>query len=745
MKKLFILLGLMLMFMSAWAWDIEVGYPPVCIDGYFYYIKDNGAWLSYGAHRGEPLEPEFWIINEECYSGDVIVPESVNGVPVVGIMNQTFVGCTLTSLQLPNTIKSIGADAFYDCTCPEVRIPGSVETIATGVFSACNFNKLVFEYGTAPLKFTGSPFSNSSVVSELYIDRDYVKDSYVRFSPASLKKVTIGDNMTELSNSMFEYNNTLESITFGSQIKEIPNAICNGCSALKSIYFNNGITHIRQRAFSSCSALPAIIIPEGVTHIDESAFNGCSAAAELSLPSTLKVIRSDAFYGDVNLASVSIPASVDSIGTLAFYGCRIHDFTIEDGINPINLQFYNSYPWCGILDDSPLQRLHLGRKHTGGQTFKFKTLKSVSFGDAVDEINEATFQNCDSLTSITWGNGLKRIGKNAFNNCKALPSISIPEGVTHIDESAFNGCSAAAELSLPSTLKVIRSDAFYGDVNLASVSIPASVDSIGTLAFYGCRIHDFTIEDGINPINLQFYNSYPWCGILDDSPLQRLHLGRKHTGGQTFKFKTLKSVSFGDAVDEINEATFQNCDSLIHITWGKGLKRIGRNAFYNCKALPAIIIPEGVTQIDESAFNGCSAATELSLPSTLTNIGSEAFNRCYSLLKVTCQALTPPQMQNSNIFLNDTYNNGTLYVLNSSIEDYRQADYWYRFSNIAAALIPGDVDGDGQVGIADVTALIDYILGNSDPSFIVDNADVDGDGNIGIADVTAIIDTLLGN
>ena len=733
------------MFMSAWAWDIEVEYPPVYIDGYYYYINDNGAWLSYGAQRGEPLEPEFWVIDDECYSGDVIVPESVNGVPVVGIMNQTFVGCALTSLQLPNTIKSIGADAFYNCTCPEVRIPGSVETIATGVFSACNFNKLVFEYGTAPLKFTGSPFSNSSVVSELYIDRDYVKDSYVKFSPASLKKVTIGDNMTELSNSMFEYNNTLESITFGSQIKEIPNAICNGCSALKSIYFSNGITHIGQRAFSSCSALPAIIIPEGVTHIDESAFNGCSAAAELSLPSTLKVIRSDAFYGDLNLASVSIPASVDSIGTLAFYGCRIHDFTIEDGVNPINLQFNNSYPWTGILDDSPLQRLHLGRKHTGGQAFKFKTLKSVSFGDAVEEINEATFQNCDSLTHITWGKGLKRIGKNAFNNCKALPSISIPEGVTQIDESAFQGCSAATELSLPSTLKVIRSDAFYGDVNLASVSIPASVDSIGTLAFYGCRILDFTIEDGINPINLQFYNSYPWTGILDDSPLQRLHLGRKHTGGQAFKFKTLKSVSFGNAVDEINEATFQNCDSLTHITWGKGLKRIGKNAFNNCKALPAISIPEGVTQIDESAFNGCSAASELSLPSTLTNIGSEAFNRCYSLLKVTCQALTPPQMQNSNIFLNDTYNNGTLYVPNSSIEDYRQADYWYRFSNIAAALIPGDVDGDGQVGIADVTALIDYILGNSDSSFIVANADVDGDGSITIADVTAIIDTLLGN
>ena len=196
--------------------------------------------------------------------------------------------------------------------------------------------------------------------------------------------------------------------------------------------------------------------------------------------------------------------------------------------------------------------------------------------------------------------------------------------------------------------------------------------------------------------------------------------------------------------DELPAGTFASM-ALTSVKLPDGLKRIGKNAFNNCKALPAISIPEGVTHIDESAFNGCFDAAELSLPSTLTNIGAYAFDRCYAMLKVTCHALTPPQMQNSSIFLNDTYNNGTLYVPSTSIEDYRQADYWYRFSNIAAALIPGDVDGDGQVGIADVTALIDYILGNSDSSFIVANADVDGDGNIGIADVTAIIDTLLGN
>ena len=54
----------------------------------------------------------------------------------------------------------------------------------------------------------------------------------------------------------------------------------------------------------------------------------------------------------------------------------------------------------------------------------------------------------------------------------------------------------------------------------------------------------------------------------------------------------------------------------------------------------------------------------------------------------------------------------------------------------------GDVDGDGNVGIADVTALVDYILDHSN-EIVADAADVDLDGKIGIADVTVLIDYLL--
>ena len=59
-------------------------------------------------------------------------------------------------------------------------------------------------------------------------------------------------------------------------------------------------------------------------------------------------------------------------------------------------------------------------------------------------------------------------------------------------------------------------------------------------------------------------------------------------------------------------------------------------------------------------------------------------------------------------------------------------------------VLPGDVNGDGEVNIADVTALIDYLLGGDDSGIDINAADCDQDGNVTISDVTALIDYLLG-
>ena len=60
-----------------------------------------------------------------------------------------------------------------------------------------------------------------------------------------------------------------------------------------------------------------------------------------------------------------------------------------------------------------------------------------------------------------------------------------------------------------------------------------------------------------------------------------------------------------------------------------------------------------------------------------------------------------------------------------------------------AASLKGDADGDGAVNIADVTALIDYLLSGDASAINLENAEVSGDGQVSIGDVTALIDYLL--
>ena len=60
---------------------------------------------------------------------------------------------------------------------------------------------------------------------------------------------------------------------------------------------------------------------------------------------------------------------------------------------------------------------------------------------------------------------------------------------------------------------------------------------------------------------------------------------------------------------------------------------------------------------------------------------------------------------------------------------------------VRAAGIPGDADGDGEVSIADITTILDYML--SGKPINERQADVDNDGSINIGDIVMLVDIIL--
>ena len=162
-------------------------------------------------------------------------------------------------------------------------------------------------------------------------------------------------------------------------------------------------------------------------------------------------------------------------------------------------------------------------------------------------------------------------------------------------------------------------------------------------------------------------------------------------------------------------------------------------AFSGRQGLTKIIIPKSVISIDYASFADCSDLIQITIPISVTNIGGYAFNGSDNLTTINCFAESPPIMYNSNCF--SSYDKATLYVPKESLERYQNENWWCLFKNIKSLteVISGDVNGDGEVNIADINAVIGQIL---TANYTVDG-DVNGDGEVNIADINAIIEKIL--
>ncbi len=95
------------------------------------------------------------------------------------------------------------------------------------------------------------------------------------------------------------------------------------------------------------------------------------------------------------------------------------------------------------------------------------------------------------------------------------------------------------------------------------------------------------------------------------------------------------------------------------------------------------------------------------------------------------------------------YNSGESNVFTSAHATAAAAKYWtsYRYNGsyweIIAASLPGDVDGNGVVGMDDLTALINYLVYGT--SINMTGADVDYNGVVGMDDLTGLINYLVYN
>ena len=367
----------------------------------------------------------------------------------------------------------------------------------------------------------------------------------------------------------------------------------------------------------------------------------------------------------------------------------------------------------------------------------------------VTAIGEAAFYHCKTLTGVSIPDAVTRIEAVAFNYCVLLGNVDLPSSLNYIGSAAFGRCPAMTRIFIPKFVNRIEAGAFSECPGLETIQVESgnstySSGSTNTIIFRPTHLLVAGCKNSVISSNVWYIGDYAFYGC---EGLKELNLPSsiKSIGDWSFdRCDSLTSVELPTSVYYIGYGAFSNCRSLQRFS-AEEVEYIGMFAFAACHKLTDVNLGHSLTWIDKEAFDWCDALETIDLPESLNKISADAFSACTALTTVICRATTPPAATDAfaESYFGDIYDQVTLYVPRESIDAYAVADEWSKFSPILPIVVgagPGDVDGDGAIGISDVSNLIDDLLnGNA----LAGNADVDGDGEVTINDVAVLIDMLL--
>lgn len=190
-----------------------------------------------------------------CTDTDIVIPNTYEGLPVVGVLPEAFMGNTsITSIVIPNNVILIYENAFLECTALEkVELGNGLKGIWECAFGNCtNLKEITLPDGL-----------------------EYIY-SHAFDGCASLKEIVIPDSVTRVEPWAFANCSSLQSISFSDNITVIAESMCYACTALTSIDFGSGVTHVRPDAFYGCIALERLYIPKNIIALTK-AFSACGA------------------------------------------------------------------------------------------------------------------------------------------------------------------------------------------------------------------------------------------------------------------------------------------------------------------------------------------------------------------------------------------------------------------------------------------------------------------------------------
>ena len=611
---------------------ISTSLPPVVIDELTFQLNSDGE--SYSV-----------IECDKDTSGEVVVPDKVNGIPVTCIYKECFYDCkNIVSVKLPDTITDIEQAAFTNCeSLKEINLPNEINDFGVQVFLDCY----------------------------------------------SLEEIKLPENLEVIPWRAFMFCTSLISIDIPNSVTVIGEDAFQYCYSLVSVNFSKNLEMIGKHAFSFCYSLRFIDIPDSVTYIDEFAFSNCFDVSQLIVGKSVEKVGLCAFSFVDHLVEVVNKSKVDLseycetvlqvISDVQYSKLSVDDdgfVRYIDGDKRYLVNYFGDKKNVAVPDD--ITELY--------KVFWHKDVEKVTIPSSVTCIGFASFEETYKIKEVILPSSIKTIGPSAFHDSK-LPSITLPEGLEVICHDAFSMCRFVS-ITLPSTLKEIGEIGFGYCPCLVEVINHSSIDLSSAYETWdngSIGDHAKNIITDESKSKLYIENDFVKYDYCDDTWLIRYFGNSKdvvidegitkiHEDALDFDF--IETITYPDTVTRIEAGGLPLSENLKKITLPKNLEyididnfsftffsfeyqfindfdgnkyignddnprqvliRLDENATTiskDCKIIAEnaldwnkatkIDVPEGVIAVMDNAFNNINLS-KITLPNTLKYIGPFAF------------------------------------------------------------------------------------------------------------------------
>ena len=609
-------------------------------------------------------------------------------VEVSGLANSTA-----TSIDVPATVENggttytvtaIGDQAFRWASITSAIIPSSVEVIKHGAFNGADLVSITLNEG---LKEIG----------------DY------SLACKYLTAIDVPSTVTRIGDDAFFGANALANVTLHEGLKTIGKSAFYKAPMTKMV-IPASVDTIDKTCFLFCNKLEEVTLNEGLKYLGDGAFNGCTMLQGITLPSTLTHIGMECFLDNTQMKNIYIGAGVKELG---------ESFMAKTGITTIDLDPAN--PYFTLVD---------GVLYSANKLIVYavpmRGLTELTVAPGATAIYGGAFWG-SQVANVTLPESMLVIDDYAF--CQsALASINLPDGITYLGEQAFASTSLT-DVVLPENAPYIQDGQFAGCTQLRNVTMPSSILQVYNHAFYNCSNLTITALGSNPPEIMDYYEDYDQP-FYNASATIYVPKGSKNdyiaaSWGEYVTVKesetgTVKTVStspaYGDTI--VNEMGY--IPMSVTVTFDQPVELVQENPDVHIRT--NYLFYSSDLRPDDKWIASLSEDQK-----TLTVYGAD-------LDGYTCQFKADEE---------DWYyfSLPAGMVKNAAGEESEDIFILVHYAHGEAPQVPGDANGDGQVDISDVNAVINMMLGKAD---MVESCDMNGDGKIDISDVNAVINKMLG-